>query len=72
MNDDTIRKLTGQAHLDQANAGMASFATMLGAFYAGLMENGIPEDLAYDMTHDWFRLQVVKMLWPDAPPPMWE
>lgn len=46
-------------------------ATTYGTFYAGLLTSGIPDELAYDMVRDWFRLQVYKMLWPDTPPP-WE
>ena len=68
MNDDTIRKLTGQAQFDQAVAGLTQMAATYGAFYAGLLANGIPEPLAADMIQDWFRLQVQHMLWPDAPP----
>lgn len=71
MNDDTIRKLTGQAQLDQAMAGLNQFAATLGAFHKSLLENGIPEPLADDMVRDWFRLQMSKQLWPDAPP-TWE
>ena len=68
MNNDTIRKLTGQAQVDQAQAGLTQFAYSLGLFYAGLVESGIPEMLAGDMVRDWFRLQMHKQLWPDMPP----
>ena len=68
MNDDTIRKLTNAAQFDQATAGIEQLAATYGMFYAGLLKNGIPEALAADMVHDWFRQQMRKMLCPDAPP----
>ena len=71
MNDDEIRKLTGQAQFDQGLAGLAQLATMYGTFYAELLKNNIPEALAQDMIADWFRLQTRKQIWPDAPPPDW-
>lgn len=67
MDDDTIRKLTGQAAFDQTYAGLAQLAAMYGTFYSGLLANNIPVPLAEDMVRDWFRFQIRKMLWPDAP-----
>ena len=71
MNDDAIRKLTGQAQFDQGLAGLTQFAAVFGTFYAELLKNGIPDALAQDMVSDWFRLQMRKQIWPDAPPPSW-
>ena len=71
MDDDTIRKLTGAAAIDQALAGLAHLGATYGGLYVSLLASGIPAVLAADMIRDQHRMQVYKALWPDALAPLW-
>ena len=56
MKDEERVLLKMISGLEQAQAGLAQLATVLGDFYKALCKNGIPKDLARELVTIWFTI----------------
>lgn len=56
--EDQLRSIAGASELEQATAGFAALASMLGEFYASLIVNEIPPDLAYAIVIEFMRINM--------------
>lgn len=65
MKIDDLNKLQQQEQTEEVFRGAAAGAS---GYYRALRSVDLPERLASDMVRDFYRLQWMKMLWPDAPP----
>ncbi len=66
MNPEALLQ---QAKLDQAEAAMRDLARASFKIYRDFFAAGFSAAEAFTLTRDYWRLQVVRMVWPDSPPP---
>ena len=53
MTKQDIDPIKTQQQMEQYDAAVAGVATIAATYYAGLIKNGIPQDLAYQLVVDW-------------------